>query len=116
MIVLVTGLLVVPASTSRAEELLDLQARAEVLNQKDGLTEYNDIFIIKRDVRVIADPDELPAGFMQTMMLAAIYPGHLQKGLMIGLGAGSMYNFGRLKVNFRVRGVGGFNSKIRWIS
>ncbi len=110
--VLVAGFLIFSAPISHAEDLLNLQARAEVLKQKNGLiahieTEYNDVFITKRDVHLgmsfqryqlqytesvsnLTDPDELPVAYTQTMMLGAIYPDSLRKCLMIGLGAGSM--------------------------
>jgi len=110
--VLVAGLLIVVTTVSRGEDLLDLQSRAQVLKQKDGLiahieTEYNDVFITKRGTLVgmsfqrfrqqytesvsdLADPDELPVAYTQSMMLGAIYPQHLSRALMIGLGAGSM--------------------------
>ncbi|MGO9772188.1 MAG: spermidine synthase [Roseiarcus sp.] len=110
--VVAAGLLVVCADNSYADDLLDLQARADALEQKDGLiahieTEYNDVFLVKKDARLamsfqrhqqqytesvgnLGDPDELSVAYTQTMMVGAIYPDSLRKALMIGLGAGSM--------------------------
>jgi spermidine synthase len=105
-------LLVICSPTSRADDVVDAQIRANALKQKNGLvahleTEYNDVFIVKRDAYLtmsfqrysqaytesasnLGDPDELPVAYTQSMMLGAIYPDELRKCLMIGLGAGSM--------------------------
>src|SRR5271165_4841085 len=70
-------------------------------------TEYNDVFITKKDQYLtmsfqrhsqvytesagnLSDPDELLVGYTRTMMLGAIYPDELRRCLTIGLGAGSM--------------------------
>jgi len=97
---------------ARADDVVDEAARAAVLKQKDGLiahmeTEYNDVFITKNGSLAVmsfqrfrqhytesagnlADPDDLPVDYTQTMTLGAIYPDKLDKALMIGLGAGSI--------------------------
>ena len=110
--ILVAGVLGTSMLPSRADDLLDGQARAAVLRQKDGLiahmeTEYNDVFISKNDSLLVMsfqrfrqhytesaanlkDADELPVAYTQTMTLGAIYPDAPRKALMIGLGAGSI--------------------------
>jgi spermidine synthase len=110
--ILAAGLLIVTPFACRADDFLDAQIRANTLKQKNGLvahieTEYNDIFITKRDAYLamsfqrysqaynestssLANPDELPVTYTRTMMLGAIYPDELRRCLMIGLGAGSM--------------------------
>jgi spermidine synthase len=108
---LVIGILAAPLPAS-ADDLIDEQARAAVLKQKDGLiahmeTEYNDVFITKNESLLVMsfqrfrqhytesasnlkDADELPIAYTQTMTLGAIYPDAPRKALMIGLGAGSI--------------------------
>jgi spermidine synthase len=112
---LAIALLALALPNARAEELIDLASRADMLKQKDGRiahveTEYNDIFINKRrneltfafqykgddyteSVANLTDPDDLPVKYTQTMMAALAYPKELKRILMLGMGGGSMSSY-----------------------
>jgi spermidine synthase len=122
---LTLALLALAAPNVRAEDLIDLQSRAEMLKHKDGRiahleTEYNDIFISKRrneltfsfqykgedyteSVANLTDPDDLPVKYTQVMMAALAYPPEVKRVLMLGLGGGSMSTYlGRFMPNATV--------------
>lgn len=108
-------ILALAAPSLRAEDLIDLQIRGEMLKHKDGRvahveTEYNDIFISKRrneltfsfqwkgedyteSVANLTDPDDLPVKYTQVMMAALSYPPEVKRILMLGLGGGSMSTY-----------------------
>jgi predicted membrane-bound spermidine synthase len=95
-----------------AENLVDADIRAAMLNRPDGRiahieTQYNDIFVTKRQTNLVmsfqikgwdytesvvnlADADDLPLRYTQTTTVAASYPRSLGKILMLGLGGGSI--------------------------
>ena len=99
-----------------AESLLDEGIRAAMLKRGNGRiahieTEYNDVFVTRRlqnqlvmsfqvkgwdyteSVTNLADPDDLPLRYAQTMTVAAIYPETTKKVLMLGLGGGSISTY-----------------------
>jgi predicted membrane-bound spermidine synthase len=100
------------AGPLRAEEPLDLAARAAVLGLRDGQlahveTEYNDIFVTKKraelsmsfqrkgwdytqSVTNLSDPDDLPLAVARTMTVSLVYPEEPRRILMIGLGGGTV--------------------------
>jgi predicted membrane-bound spermidine synthase len=95
-----------------AENLIDADIRAAMLKRPDGRiahleTEHNDIFVTKRQTNLVmsfqikswdytesvvnlADPDDLPLHYTQTMTVAVSYPHAPAKILMLGLGGGSI--------------------------
>jgi hypothetical protein len=99
----------------RAEDVVDQQVRAEMLQHKDGRvahleTQYNDIFISKKrhelmlsfqwkgedyteSVANLIDPDDLPVKYTQVMMAALAYPPEVKRVLMLGLGGGSISTY-----------------------
>jgi spermidine synthase len=107
--------LALPGASARAEDLLDLAARAEIAKRADGQiahleTEYNDIFVTKRGRELtmsfqlkgfdytessanLADPDDLPIRYTQVMTLAVAYPPAPRKVLMLGLGGGTIATY-----------------------
>jgi spermidine synthase len=109
---LAVALIALAAPNARAEDLIDLPARAEMLKRADGRiahveTEYNDIFVSKRKNELtmsfqlrgydytesivnLADPDDLPVKYTQMMTVALAYPPQVRRVLMIGLGGGSI--------------------------
>jgi predicted membrane-bound spermidine synthase len=107
---------VVTSPACRAESLLDEGIRAAMLKRPNGRiahveTEYNDIFITKRQqnqlvmsfqvkgwdytesITNLADPDDLPLRYAQTMTVATIYPETPKNILMLGLGGGSISTY-----------------------
>jgi predicted membrane-bound spermidine synthase len=99
-----------------AESLIDEGIRAAMLKRSSGRiahieTEYNDVFITRRQqnqlvmsfqvkgwdytesVTNLADPDDLPLRYAQTMTIATIYPETTKKVLMLGLGGGSISTY-----------------------
>ena len=112
-LLLALAMLAVP--DARAAELIDAAIRADMLKRADGRiahieTEYNDIFVSKRrdeltmsfqlkgydyteSVANLADPDDLPVRYTQTMTLAVVYPPQVRNVLMIGLGGGSISSY-----------------------
>jgi predicted O-methyltransferase YrrM len=99
-----------------ADDLIDENVRAEMLNHSDGRvahleTEYNDLFIDKHgsllglssrykgrpdyieSVVDLKDPDAMPVPYNQIMPVALAYPQETKRILMIGLGAGSMSTY-----------------------
>jgi spermidine synthase len=102
----------ISAGPMRADEPLDLAARAAVLGLRDGQlahveTEYNDIFITKKraelsmsfqrkgwdytqSVTNLTDPDDLPLAVARTMTVSLVYPAEPRRILMIGLGGGTV--------------------------
>jgi spermidine synthase len=109
---LVSQALLWPIAAARAEELVDSEIRAALLQRKDGLIDhiesaYNDIFVSKHGNLLkmgfhwkgwyfqesavnLADPDDLPMLYSRTMSVATIYPQNVKRVLMIGLGGGSI--------------------------
>jgi predicted membrane-bound spermidine synthase len=100
----------------RAESLLDEGIRAAMLKRPNGRiahveTEYNDIFVTRRQqnqlvmsfqvkgwdytesITNLADPDDLPLRYAQTMTIATIYPETAKNILMLGLGGGSISTY-----------------------
>jgi predicted membrane-bound spermidine synthase len=100
----------------RAESLLDEGIRAAMLKRPNGRiahveTEYNDIFVTRRQqnqlvmsfqvkgwdytesITNLADPDDLPLRYAQTMTIATIYPETPKNILMLGLGGGSISTY-----------------------
>ena len=95
-----------------AENLIDADIRSAMLKCPDGRiahleTEHNDIFVTKRQTNLVmsfqikgwdytesvvnlADPDDLPLRYTQTMTVAVSYPHSPGKMLMLGLGGGSI--------------------------
>src|SRR3989440_10280550 len=112
---LALAILALATPSVRAEDLINLQSRAEMLKHKDGRvahieTEYNDIFISKRrneltfsfqykgedyteSVANLTDPDDLPVKYTQVMMAALAYPPEVKRVLMLGLCGGSMSTY-----------------------
>ena len=100
------------APAEAGESLIDIDIRSAMLKHPDGRiahleTEYNDIFVTKRQTNLVmsfqikgwdytesvvnlADPDDLPLRYTQTMTVAVSYPQSLAKILMLGLGGGSI--------------------------
>jgi predicted membrane-bound spermidine synthase len=109
------ALAMLTGSACRAESLIDDGVRAELLQRPTGRiahieTEYNDIFITKRQNQLImsfqikgwdytetvinlTDPDDLPLRYAQVMTIAAAYPNEPRKILMLGLGGGSISTY-----------------------
>jgi predicted membrane-bound spermidine synthase len=100
----------------RAESLLDEGIRAAMLKRPNGRiahveTEYNDIFVTRRQqnqlvmsfqvkgwdytesITNLAEPDDLPLRYAQTMTIATIYPETPKSILMLGLGGGSISTY-----------------------
>jgi predicted membrane-bound spermidine synthase len=95
-----------------AENLVDTDIRSAMLKRPDGRiahieTEHNDIFVTKRQTQLVmsfalkgwdytesvvnlADLDDLPLRYTETMTVAVAYPHSLAKILMLGLGGGSL--------------------------
>jgi spermidine synthase len=100
------------APACRADSLVDENVRAAMAKRGDGRiahveTEYNDVFITKRQNRLVmsfqvkgwdytesmvnlSDPDDLPLRYAQVMTIATIYPDTPKRILMLGLGGGSI--------------------------
>ncbi|MFL6796991.1 MAG: spermidine synthase [Xanthobacteraceae bacterium] len=98
-----------------AEALLDESVRGDMARRANGRiahleTEYNDIFISKRQNELVLsfqvkgwdytesvtnlnDPDDLPLRYTQVMTIAAIYPERPKNILMLGLGAGTISTY-----------------------
>ena len=115
-VALVSALLAVSwVRAPHAAELLDAQARAEMLAGKDGEiahieTEYNDIYISKRRAELtmsfqlkgwdytesitnLRDPDDLPLRYTRNMTLGTLYPPQPARVLMLGLGGGTISTY-----------------------
>jgi spermidine synthase len=111
-VLLIAGM--VPDGAS-AQDLIDETIRAAMRQRPDGRvarieSEYNDIYITKRrtdltmsfqlkgwdyteSVTNLADPDDLPLRYAQTMTIATIYPEEPKRILMLGLGGGSLSTY-----------------------
>ncbi len=111
----IAALNLLAASAARAEDVVDLDARAAMLKHADGRvahieTEYNDIFITKRRETLtmsfqlkgwdytesatnLRDPDDLPIRYTQVMTMALAHPGEVKRVLMLGLGGGSISSY-----------------------
>jgi len=112
---LVLALAFLAAPYARAEELVDMSIRAEILKRADGRlahieTEYNDIFIAKHgpelamsfqlkgydyteSIANLTDPYDLPVRYTQLMTVGLVYPPQSRRVLMIGLGGGSLSSY-----------------------
>jgi spermidine synthase len=112
---LVLALVLLAAPCARAEELVDVSIRAEILKRADGRlahieTEYNDIFITKHGPELVmsfqlkgydytesianlTDPYDLPVRYTQLMTVGLAYPLESRRVLMIGLGGGSLSSY-----------------------
>jgi spermidine synthase len=113
MALLIVGM--VSPGVSTAQDLIDATVRAAMRQRPDGRiarieSEYNDIYITKRrtdltmsfqlkgwdyteSVTNLADPDDLPLRYAQTMTIATIYPEEPKRILMLGLGGGSLSTY-----------------------
>jgi spermidine synthase len=100
---------------AHAQPVIDEQARAALLKQRDGRlarlkTKYNDIIVVKRrhelmmyfrakdgdslqSVANLRDPDALPLALTRTITTAVAYPNAHKRILMIGLGGGSVTTY-----------------------
>jgi spermidine synthase len=114
-VLLVSHALLWPISTVQAQELFDPEIRTALLKRKNGLithveTAYNDIFVSKNENLLklafqwkgwyfqesqvnLADPDDLPMLYSRTMTIATIYPQHVKRVLMLGLGGGAILTY-----------------------
>ena len=113
--VLVAGLLLVSAPGAHAESVIDESIRAAMMARADGRiahleTQYNHVFITKRQNQLVmsfqvkgwdytesvanlADADDLPLRYTQTMTVSAVYPENLKTVLMLGLGGGAISTY-----------------------
>ena len=112
-LVLAVALLAAPCA--RAEDLVDVATRADILKRTDGRlahieTEYNDIFITKHGPELVmsfqlkgydytesianlTDPYDLPVRYTQLMTVGLVYPPQPKRILMIGLGGGTISSY-----------------------
>jgi len=112
---LALALALIVSPHARAEQLVDMSIRAEILKRADGRlahieTEYNDIFIAKHgpelamsfqlkgydyteSIANLTDPVDLPVRYTQLMTVALAYPPQIQRILMVGLGGGSLSSY-----------------------
>ena len=108
-------LVALTAPACRAESLIDESVRAAIAKRPNGRiahleTEYNDIFITKRQNQLVmsfqvkgwdytesianlADSDDLPLRYAQVMTIATLYPPAPKSILMLGLGGGSISTY-----------------------
>jgi spermidine synthase len=112
----VFAVLVLASNRVCADDLIDENVRAEMLNHSDGRvahleTEYNDLFIDKHgsllglssrykgrpdyieSVVDLKDSDAMPVSYNQIMPVALAYPQETKRILMMGLGAGSISTY-----------------------
>jgi predicted membrane-bound spermidine synthase len=112
----VFAVLVLASNRVCADDLIDENVRAEMLNHSDGRvahleTEYNDLFIDKHgsllglssrykgrpdyieSVVDLKDPDAMPVPYNQIMPVALAYPQETKRILVIGLGAGCISTY-----------------------
>src|SRR5262249_11896792 len=102
-------------SSVRAEAVFDPQIRAAILKRKDGQiahieTSYNDIFVVKyqnllsmtfhqkryyyQESQInLVDPDDLPMLYVRALSVTAMYPQHVKRVLILGLGGGAMSTY-----------------------
>jgi len=102
-------------SSVRAEAVFDPQIRAAMLKRKDGQiahieTSYNDIFVVKyqnllsmtfhqkryyyQESQInLVDPDDLPMLYVRALSVTAMYPQHVKRVLILGLGGGAMSTY-----------------------
>ena len=114
-VLLISHALLWPVSAVQAEGLFDPEIRAAMLKRKNGLiahveTTYNDIFVTKdRNLLKMAfqwkgwyfqesqvnltDPDDLPMLYTRVITVAAIYPQHVKRVLILGLGGGAISTY-----------------------
>src|ERR1043165_1177134 len=113
--VLALALTLLASPYARAEELVDLSTRTDILKRADGRlahieTEYNDIFITKHGPELVmsfqlkgydytesianlTDAYDLPVRYTQLMTVGLVYPPQPRHVLMIGLGGGSLSSY-----------------------
>jgi spermidine synthase len=119
------AVLVLAGSRICADDLIDENVRAQMLEHGDGEvvhleTEYNDLFIDKRGSLLglsstykryahieslvdLKDPDAMPLEYGRIMPVALAYPREIRRILVIGLGAGSLSTYlGRAMPDARI--------------
>jgi spermidine synthase len=124
--VIVAAVLVLAGGRACADDLIDQNVRAKMLEHADGRvahleTEYNDLFIDKQGSHLalssrykgrpdyvesvvdLRDPDAMPVAYNRIMSVALAYPHEIKRILMIGLGAGSLSTYlGRAMPDARI--------------